>query len=446
LLCQLGERGQSGVAMHAEPPGKLSATGKRLTGAQSPAANVLRDALRNSLEQRPWRASLSQDREVIGARHLVCPLSTNWTFWIGQSKSYCMNMRRPEFRMSAAQARSFLVEAEVIHLAMTRGDGAPVLRTLNAAVSEDWLLFHAAPSGEKAACIGRPVVAQAEQIVATIPSYFSDPERACPATTYFRSVQVHGTLERIDDPHLKADALQRIMLRYQPEGGYVPISFHTPLYQNAIRGVLVLGIRLRHLTGKAKLGQNRAPEQVQQLIEGLWRRGAPGDARAIELMFRYHERGARPARFIGPSGTWLSPALGPDDLEAAVDLLEHQYWNRGAAREQIARAQLGSSAWLGARDDTGRLVATARANSDRARHAYIADVAVATQLRGQGVGTALLKLLLDHPQLRRTTSVRLATADASAFYQRFGFESEDLAAGAEPLARLLLRRMAMPDS
>jgi nitroimidazol reductase NimA-like FMN-containing flavoprotein (pyridoxamine 5'-phosphate oxidase superfamily) len=139
--------------------------------------------------------------------------------------------------MTDAQARAFLREADVLHLALTRADGAPVLRTLNAAITDDWILFHGAPSGEKAQCLDRSVVVQAEQIVCSVPSYFSDPERACPATTFFRSVQVHGTLERIDDPHLKGDALQRLMERYQPEGGHVPISFDNPMYQNALRGI-----------------------------------------------------------------------------------------------------------------------------------------------------------------------------------------------------------------
>jgi ribosomal protein S18 acetylase RimI-like enzyme/nitroimidazol reductase NimA-like FMN-containing flavoprotein (pyridoxamine 5'-phosphate oxidase superfamily) len=351
-------------------------------------------------------------------------------------------MRRAEFQMSEEQARRFLREAEVLHLALTRPDGAPVLRTLNAAVTDDWLLFHGSVAGEKAQCVGRPVVVQAEQIVTTIPSYFTDPERACPATTFFRSVQVHGTLERITDPNVKADALQRIMQRYQPEGGHVPISFDTPLYQNAVRGVMVLGVRIAAISGKAKLGQNKKPAEVALIMERLWQRGARADTRAIALMFSHHPRDSRPALFRGPEGTWLEPELGPDDAEAAVDLLENHYWTQGAPRDVLAKAQLGASAWLGARDEAGRLVATARANSDGARHAYIADVAVAADYRGRGLGEAVVRLLLDHPAVRGAALVRLATADAQAFYERFGFEPEEQVQFPFPMARLLLRRSA----
>ncbi len=354
-------------------------------------------------------------------------------------------MRRPELAMTDAQALRFLRDAEVLHLALTRPDGAPVLRTLNAAISDEWLFFHGAPTGEKAQCVGRPAVVQAEELIATIPSYFSDPERACPATTFFRSVQVHGTLERITDPHLKAEALQRIMERYQPEGGHVPISFDTPLYQNAIRGILVLGVRLRGLTGKAKLGQNKQPHEAQSLMSALWKRGAPGDARAIALMFQHHPESARPARFRGPGGTWLWPWLEPSDAPEAVALLEGHYWTRDVAGAALTRAQRGASVWVGARDENGRLVATARANSDGARHAYVADVAVAPEHRGRGLGAALFQLLLEHPGVRDVASIRLATADAQGFYARFGFEPQEQARFDFPLHDLLLRR-AGPDA
>lgn len=342
--------------------------------------------------------------------------------------------------MTEAHARAFLRRASALHLALTRPDGAPVLRTLNAAVTDEWLLFHGAKAGEKAACVGRPAVAQAEEIVAFIPSYFSDPERACPATTLFLSVQVHGTLELITDPRLKAEALQLLMERHQPEGGHAPLSFDAPMYQNAIRGVMVLGVRISGVTGKAKLGQNKAPAEAAELMRRLWARGADGDARAIALMFEYHPEAARPELFRGPAGTWLWPWLGDVDADAAVALLEEQYWTRGASPGELRRAQLGASVWVGARAASGELVATARANSDGARHAYVSDVAVAPAYRGRGLGKALVKLLLDHPKLRNVAAVRLATSDAAAFYAPFGFAPEDEASLGFPVTRLLLRR------
>src|ERR1700753_1183540 len=114
-------------------------------------------------------------------------------------------MRRERFfRMADAEARQLLADAAVVHLATTDAAGAPVLRTLHAVVLGDALYFHAAPVGEKAEVIGRAAVVAAEEVVATVPSYFSDPERACPATTLYRSVQAHGVVATVDERADKA--------------------------------------------------------------------------------------------------------------------------------------------------------------------------------------------------------------------------------------------------
>ncbi len=426
--------------MHAQGTRQLAAAGQARAGPQHAPLNVARDLPSNLQKKRAFFRDFLRFWRVSGANHLVCPVYHIWTFLTDQQPCMLSVMRRPEFAMTHAQALGFLKEAEVLHLAFTRPDGAPVLRSLNAAVTDDWLFFHGAPAGEKSQSVGRAVVVQAEEILATIPSYFTDPEKACPATTFFRSVQAHGTLERITDPHLKAKALQLIMQRYQPEGGHVPIDFDNPLYQNAVRGVLVLGVRTTNLTGKAKLGQNKQPSEVQSIMDQLWRRGAATDPRTIALMFGHHPETSRPERFRGPDGTWLWPCLAPGDVEDAVDLLENQYWTEGVSRDVLAKAQLGASAWLGARDAQGRLVATARANSDGARHAYVADVAIAPEHRGRGLGQAVVQLLLDHPAVRGAGLVRLGTRDAQPFYERFGFEPEQEVQFPFPVARLLLRR------
>ena len=57
--------------------------------------------------------------------------------------------------------------------------------------------------------------------------YFSDGERACPATTLYRSAQAHGTLEEVTSRADKARVLQALMEKYQPEGKHVPID-HAP--------------------------------------------------------------------------------------------------------------------------------------------------------------------------------------------------------------------------
>lgn len=331
-------------------------------------------------------------------------------------------MRRSEFELSAAAARQLLDELATFHVASTLADGTPVLRTMHGVVVGDMLAFHTAPKGEKTGIIGRPAVAMAEQTVAIVPSTFFHPEKACPATTYYRSVQVHGVVEEIAQPDRRAAALQALMEKLQPEGGYLPITSDHPHYKAAVAGLLIGGIRLDRIAGKAKLAQNRRPHEITDLLASLWRRGQPTDPRAIELIRDANPDAPPPAFLAAPDGLTLHPWLPASDAEPAADLLVDQYWNAGVfTHREIAAAHRGSSAWVGARDRSRSLVASARAISDGAKLAWIYDVIVAPQWRGKRVGHALMRLLLDHPALRATRRIMLGTRDAMGLYQQFGF-------------------------
>ncbi len=328
-------------------------------------------------------------------------------------------MRREQFfRMERTEALELLRAAPLMYLASTGETGAPLLRVLNFAVADGAIVFHGSPVGEKMEALGRPVVISVDEMVASVPNYFSDPERACPATTLYRSVQVHGVLEELDDATRKARALQAIMEKYQPEGGHVPITAEHPLYKKAVEGVSVLAVSLERLDGKTKLAQNRKTEDVSRLVEQLWRRGDPGDVRAIDLV-RAANPAAAPSFLACPSGAKLLCA--PTQVDDAVALLRDSYWNVNVPDDVIARAQLGASAWVGAADDEGRLVATARAVSDGVKWAAIFDVMVAPAWRGRHLGDAVMRLLLDHPRVRSVRRVWLGTRDAQRFYERLGF-------------------------
>ncbi|MCA9671475.1 MAG: GNAT family N-acetyltransferase [Myxococcales bacterium] len=321
---------------------------------------------------------------------------------------------------------TLLRQAHVVRFAGTTESGLPLMRTVHPCVAGGWLLFHAGPRGEKNACLGRPVVFCTERVIARIPSYFIDERRACPATTYYESVIVEGLLERVDDHALKTASLAALMAQLQPEGGHVPLEPDEPLYRKTIEGLLVAGVRLdaAQIGGKRKLGQHLAPARRQAVLEGLWRRGDAGDAAAIEEIRRAAPDAAPPAFAAAPrEGVSLHVHLFDEDLPAAIALVQHEYWNDGRYDgAALARAFRGSAVWVGARDAAGALIATARAISDGVKLAYVGDVAVAPAYRGSGVGRALMALLLDHPRVRTTGCVRLATRDAHGFYRGLGFE------------------------
>lgn len=334
-------------------------------------------------------------------------------------------MRKELHRMSRHEAIALLEQAPIFHMATTRPDGTPVLRTLHGVVMGEAIAFHGAPVGEKSEAVGRRAVVSVEEVVTTIPSHFMDPRRACPATTYYRSVQAHGVIEPIEDPAEKAAVLAAVMRKYQPEGGYEPLEADNPLYRGAIAGLMVCRIPFETLDGKAKLGQNRRPEDLAVILQKLWERGRPDDPAAIELILSANPDCPTPPFLQGPDGVRMVCRLGTEEAGKAADLLKGAYWNAGMRRERLVAAHLGSEVWVGARDAAGRLIATARANSDGAKHAWVYDVMVAPEWRGQGLGKALVRLVLDHPKVRHAVFVRLGTRDAQGLYARFGFVEVD---------------------
>lgn len=295
--------------------------------------------------------------------------------------------------------------------------GRPILRTLHPVVHDGALWFHSSPSGDTATLVGQPVVVCAERIWARVPSWMRDPKRACPATTYYTSVQVEGVLEAVADPRARAAALQAMMEHLQPEGGHVPITANDPLYRGPVRGLSIARLVPERISAVHKLGQERTDEEIGAVVAGLWARGEEDDLAAIEVVSRAHA--SRPHFRLTLPGfvprCWPSAA----DVHAAVAMLRDAYWNEGIPDVVIAASHRSSVAWVGLERD-GQLVATARAISDRVKRSWVYDVAVRPDQQRQGVGTALMELMLDHPAVR-ATNLFLTTRDAMPFYSRLRF-------------------------
>jgi GNAT superfamily N-acetyltransferase len=63
--------------------------------------------------------------------------------------------------------------------------------------------------------------------------------------------------------------------------------------------------------------------------------------------------------------------------------------------------------------------------TDRAVFAYLMDVFVLPEYRCRGISKALMRTILDHPDLQNLRVFLLATRDAHGLYERFGFRSLD---------------------
>jgi GNAT superfamily N-acetyltransferase len=124
------------------------------------------------------------------------------------------------------------------------------------------------------------------------------------------------------------------------------------------------------------------------------------------------------------AGYELSDDAGRIDLDATWGFLRTAYWSPGVTRDVVARSIAGSLC-LGLYAPGGEQAGFARAVSDWATFAWIADVFVLEPHRGRGLGVWVVESLLSHPRLQDRRLTILATADAHTLYERFGFEPID---------------------
>lgn len=107
------------------------------------------------------------------------------------------------------------------------------------------------------------------------------------------------------------------------------------------------------------------------------------------------------------------------DVDAVHRFLATSYWAKGIPRETVARS-LEHALTFSLRDAGGQ-VGFARAVTDRATFAYLADVYVLPGHRGRGLGSWLVTTALGHPELQGLRRWLLATRDAHALYAKHGF-------------------------
>lgn len=99
--------------------------------------------------------------------------------------------------------------------------------------------------------------------------------------------------------------------------------------------------------------------------------------------------------------------------------LASSYWSPGIELWRVEKA-IAHSHCLGAYRG-GEQVGYARAITDHATFAWIADVWVDEAARGQGLGRRMVQWFLDHPDIRDLRRIALATADAHGVYAALGF-------------------------
>ncbi|HEX2505309.1 MAG TPA: GNAT family N-acetyltransferase [Gaiellaceae bacterium] len=109
-----------------------------------------------------------------------------------------------------------------------------------------------------------------------------------------------------------------------------------------------------------------------------------------------------------------------DVAEVHRFLSEESYWARGRPRETVERLVREATRLVGLYAPDGRQLGFARAVSDGVAFAYLADVYVHPDVRGRGLGTELVRELVERGPLAGVKWL-LHTEDAHGVYERVGF-------------------------
>lgn len=108
-------------------------------------------------------------------------------------------------------------------------------------------------------------------------------------------------------------------------------------------------------------------------------------------------------------------------LNTVESFLRRSYWAAERPRERIARTLETSLCFIVIDQREERAVAFARVVTDYADFAWLCDVFVEPDARGNGLGKWLVESVLAHPELQGLRRMILATSSAHGLYERYGF-------------------------
>ncbi|MGB6876515.1 MAG: GNAT family N-acetyltransferase [Candidatus Acidiferrales bacterium] len=116
----------------------------------------------------------------------------------------------------------------------------------------------------------------------------------------------------------------------------------------------------------------------------------------------------------------ITTALAQLDMDVIHGFLAREsYWASGIPRATVEKSMQNSLCFGLFHGKTQ--IGFARVISDRATFAYLADVFVLSEYRGQGLAKWLMECIMAHPDLRGLRRWLLVTRDAHGLYQKSGF-------------------------
>ena len=176
----------------------------------------------------------------------------------------------------------FLSSQQTGRISSIDEDGYPQIIPMNFVFISDVIYMHSHVRGEKLDNIRRnqKVGFEVDKNLEFLPSYFSDPTDASLADTLYISVVIKGNASIVSDKEEKTTALNGLMKKYQPEGGYEPIKPE----MDVLDEVVVIKIVPKSLRGKYKIGQNMNMKSRIDLAKQILERNTPTAKETLDIM------------------------------------------------------------------------------------------------------------------------------------------------------------------
>ena len=176
----------------------------------------------------------------------------------------------------------FLSSQQTGRISSIDENGFPQIIPMNFVFINDTVYMHSHIRGEKLDNIRRnqKVGFEVDKSLEFLPSYFSDPTDASLADTLYISVVIKGNASIVSDKKEKTNALNSLMKKYQPEGGYDPIKPD----MDVLKEVEVIKIIPESLRGKYKIGQNMDMKSRIDLARQILERNSPTAKETLDIM------------------------------------------------------------------------------------------------------------------------------------------------------------------
>jgi nitroimidazol reductase NimA-like FMN-containing flavoprotein (pyridoxamine 5'-phosphate oxidase superfamily) len=176
----------------------------------------------------------------------------------------------------------FINKQETGRICSIDKEGYPQIIPMNFVYAKDVIYMHSHIKGEKLDNISRnhKVGFEVDQSLEFLPSYFTHPTDASQADTLYISVVIKGTGSIVIDRKEKTFALNALMEKYQPEGGYEKLLPE----MEVVNEVAIIKVVPTTMRGKYKVGQHLDKKSRLDLARLILKRNSPTSKNTLKIM------------------------------------------------------------------------------------------------------------------------------------------------------------------